>query len=78
VLQLRGKALADKAWDLLGIFQEVLLDARLDNKDRFKQVTYRPPRLAACFWARLLRRLLAPPPPPPLLLLLPPPPLQCT
>jgi Zn-dependent M16 (insulinase) family peptidase len=36
-LMLRGKAMADKAGDLLDLFRDVLLSARLDDYDRFKQ-----------------------------------------
>ncbi len=35
---MRGKAMADKAGDLLDLFQDVLLTARLDDKARFRQV----------------------------------------
>ena len=37
-VQVRGKAMADKAGDLLDLFQDVLLTARLDDKARFRQV----------------------------------------
>ena len=37
-LQVRGKAMADKAVDMLDIVRDILLTARLDNKERFKQV----------------------------------------
>jgi Zn-dependent M16 (insulinase) family peptidase len=37
-LQIRGKAMADKAGDLLDIARDVLLTARLDDRERFKQV----------------------------------------
>ena len=36
--QVRGKAMADKASDLLDLFHDVLLTARLDDKARFRQV----------------------------------------
>ena len=38
LLQVRGKAMADKAGDMLDIVRDILLTARLDNKERFKQV----------------------------------------
>ena len=37
-LQVRGKAMADKAGDLLDLFHDVLLTARLDDRARFRQV----------------------------------------
>lgn len=37
-LLLRGKAMADKAPELLSILREVLLAARLDNQERFRQI----------------------------------------
>ncbi len=37
-MQVRGKAMADKAGDLLDLFHDVLLTARLDDKARFRQV----------------------------------------
>lgn len=36
--QLRGKAMADKAGDMLDIARDILLTARLDDRERFKQV----------------------------------------
>jgi hypothetical protein len=38
LLFLSGKAMADKAPDLLQLFSDVLLTARLDDQERFKQV----------------------------------------
>lgn len=35
---LRGKAITDKAPELLSILKDVLLTARLDNRERFKQI----------------------------------------
>lgn len=43
-VQVRGKAMADKSGDLLDLFHDVLLTARLDDKARFRQV---PPDSAA-------------------------------
>ena len=37
-----GKAMSDKAGDLLELFQDVLLTARLDDQERFKQVPASP------------------------------------
>lgn len=37
-IMLRGKAMADKAGDMLEIARDILLTARLDDKDRFKQM----------------------------------------
>src|SRR5690606_32952834 len=37
-LLLRGKAVADKTPELLDIFRDVLLDARLDNRERIAQM----------------------------------------
>ncbi len=37
-LQVRGKAMAGKAGDMLGIARDILLTARLDDRERFKQV----------------------------------------
>lgn len=37
-VQLRGKAMADKAGDMLDIARDILLTARLDDRERFKQV----------------------------------------
>jgi Zn-dependent M16 (insulinase) family peptidase len=37
-LFLRGKALADRAVDLMNILKDVLLTVRLDNRDRFRQM----------------------------------------
>lgn len=36
--QIRGKAMADKAGDMLDIARDILLTARLDDRERFKQV----------------------------------------
>lgn len=38
-LMVRGKATADKAGDLLQVFHDILLTARLDDAARFKQVS---------------------------------------
>lgn len=38
-LILRGKAVADKAGDLLELFHDVLHTAKLDDQARFKQVS---------------------------------------
>lgn len=38
-VQVRGKAMADKAGDLMELYHDVLLTARFDKKDRFKQVS---------------------------------------
>jgi Zn-dependent M16 (insulinase) family peptidase len=35
---LRGKAMGDKAGDMLAIMTDVLQGAKLDNQERFKQV----------------------------------------
>ena len=35
---LSGKAVPDRFGDMLGIFNDVLLDARLDNRERFRQM----------------------------------------
>lgn len=43
--QVRGKAMADKAGDLLELFHDVLLTARLDDKERFRQVQLPSPPL---------------------------------
>lgn len=40
-VQLRGKAMADKAGDMLDIARDILLTARLDDRERFKQVGWR-------------------------------------
>ena len=37
-VQVRGKAMASKAGDMLDIARDILLTARLDDCDRFKQV----------------------------------------
>lgn len=37
MLQVRGKAMADKAGDMLDIVRDILLTARLDDAERFKQ-----------------------------------------
>ena len=37
LVMLSGKAMADKAPDLLRLFSDVLLTARLDDRERFKQ-----------------------------------------
>lgn len=37
-LMVRGKAMADKAGDMLDIARDVLLTARLDDRDRFRQM----------------------------------------
>lgn len=42
LIMISGKAMADKAGDLLQLFQDVLLTARLDDQERFKQVTHLP------------------------------------
>jgi hypothetical protein len=34
----RGKAMADKSADMLDIMRDILLDAKLNNQERFKQV----------------------------------------
>jgi hypothetical protein len=38
-LQVRGKAMADRSGDLLELFHDVLLTARLDDRERFRQVS---------------------------------------
>ena len=38
LVMISGKAMADKAGDLLELFRDVLLTARLDDCERFKQV----------------------------------------
>ena len=38
LIMISGKAMSDKAGDLLELFHDVLLTARLDDQDRFKQV----------------------------------------
>ena len=38
LVMISGKAMADKAGDLLDLFRDVLLTARLDDRERFKQV----------------------------------------
>ncbi len=43
-VMLSGKAMAGKAGDLFDLFRDVLLTARLDDRERFKQA--RPPRAA--------------------------------
>jgi Zn-dependent M16 (insulinase) family peptidase len=37
-LMLRGKAMADKTQDLLGIFKDILLTVNLNDRERFKQL----------------------------------------
>ena len=37
--QIRGKAMADRSGDLLELFHDVLLEARLDDRERFRQVS---------------------------------------
>jgi hypothetical protein len=37
-MQVRGKAMSGKAGDLLDITRDILTTARLDDKERFKQV----------------------------------------
>ena len=37
-LFISGKAMGDKAGDMLELFRDVLLTARLDDQDRFRQV----------------------------------------
>ena len=37
-LMISGKAMADKTGDMLDLFRDVLLTARLDDRERFKQV----------------------------------------
>ena len=39
--QVRGKAMADKAGDMLDIVRDILLTARLDDRERFKQARAR-------------------------------------
>ena len=38
MVMISGKAMGDKAGDLLDLFTDVLLTARLDDRERFKQV----------------------------------------
>ncbi len=38
LVMISGKAMSDKAADLLDLFSDVLLTARLDDRERFKQV----------------------------------------
>ena len=38
-MQIRGKAMADRSGDLLELFHDVLLEARLDDRERFRQVS---------------------------------------
>jgi presequence protease len=42
LLMISGKAMASRAGDLLDVFRDVLLTARLDDKARFRQVTFLP------------------------------------
>ena len=37
-ITVRGKAMADKAGDMMDVVRDVLLTARLDDRERFKQV----------------------------------------
>ena len=46
LIMISGKAMADKAGDLLQLFQDVLLTARLDDQERFKQVKAHLPSLS--------------------------------
>lgn len=46
-LMVRGKVTASKAPDMLDLMRDILLTARLDDKDRFKQVCL-PACLPAC------------------------------
>ena len=39
LVQIRGKAMADRSGDLLELFRDVLLEARLDDRERFRQVS---------------------------------------
>ena len=47
LIMISGKAMADKAADLLELFRDVLLTARLDDRERFKQVPLLAPDLGA-------------------------------
>ena len=38
LLMVSGKTMGEKAGDLLSLFQDVLLTARLDDRERFRQV----------------------------------------
>jgi Zn-dependent M16 (insulinase) family peptidase len=59
LVMLSGKAMGDKAADLFDLFRDVLLTARLDDQERFKQVgpagsaTLKDmsPHMSAAFWA---------------------------
>ena len=46
LIMISGKAMADKAGDLLELFHDVLLTARLDDQERFKQVRLTAPLFA--------------------------------
>ena len=37
-LILRGKAMGDQSGDLIDVFQDMLLKAKLDDKERFRQL----------------------------------------
>lgn len=54
LVMISGKAMSDKAADLLDLFRDVLLTARLDDRERFKQVPRRPTHfvLHVCFHLR--------------------------
>ena len=38
-LMVRGKVMGEKAGDMLDLMRDILLTARLDDKERFKQVS---------------------------------------
>ena len=42
LIMISGKAMSDKSGDLLDLFRDVLLTARLDDQERFKQVLAPP------------------------------------
>ena len=42
LIMISGKAMSDKAGDLLELFHDVLMTARLDDQERFKQVSDPP------------------------------------
>lgn len=46
-MQVRGKSMADKAGDMMDIVHDILLTARLDDKERFKQASMRAHPTAA-------------------------------
>ncbi len=58
MVMISGKAMGDKAGDLLDLFSDVLLTARLDDRDRFKQVRlHAPVSTSRCFQDHLRHTL---------------------